>query len=412
MVARDEVGKSMRDAFDQAWISDDENETHPNIDTHSLFRMRSRHRKEKMNEICGQKEDLQFKIDELKMEMDKNRHSLSDAEFQKHLEKLDEYNDAIKELNSEQAKLGLDSDHIIANEESSKLITFGESEEDKKIQELQKKLGATETKISDDALVECIKKKDSEEKERNHTKDTPNEDIPDDQVKIYEINRNYALKHKDLILEMFKLKKTEKLKEFLFEHPELIHQGVLNWSLIKMVDFECTGKDSHVNYMVYPIAHLQSLVGLISQLKGDKKKLSQNYFAKFQSCDKHVLEAYSSQIKALLQHVKQTAKIRNEQLIKEDMERPKLGGKDPLDPNDVIQQLPEEMVQCFVKRDIKMLQEVIEKMDPVKAEKYMDMCIRSGLWNPDSTDKDVEQDNSDAEEACAKSLEIEDVSKD
>lgn len=46
-------------------VSDDEDETHPNIDTRSLFKWRHEARVQRMEDMDKKKTDVQKKIDEL-----------------------------------------------------------------------------------------------------------------------------------------------------------------------------------------------------------------------------------------------------------------------------------------------------------------------------------------------------------
>ena len=57
-------------------------------------------------------------------------------------------------------------------------------------------------------------------------------------------------------------------------------------------------------------------------------------------------------------------------------------GPGGLDPVEVFAGLPKELQDCFEKKDIKLLQTTLEKMDPVQASKYLNDCIGSGMWLP------------------------------
>jgi cell division cycle protein 37 len=47
---------------------------------------------------------------------------------------------------------------------------------------------------------------------------------------------------------------------------------------------------------------------------------------------------------------------------------------------EVIETLPQEMVDAFESRDVEQLKEALSKMDPEEAARHMKRCIDSGLW--------------------------------
>ena len=53
-----------------AKISDDEDDTHPNIDTGSLHRMRHNHRVEQQMNLEGSIQGLEYDIEQLKVKID------------------------------------------------------------------------------------------------------------------------------------------------------------------------------------------------------------------------------------------------------------------------------------------------------------------------------------------------------
>lgn len=82
----------------------------------------------------------------------------------------------------------------------------------------------------------------------------------------------------------------------------------------------------------------------------------------------------------------------------EEEEKQKRLGPGGLDPQDVYNELPEELRNCFDSRDVKLLQETISKMDEEEAKYHMKRCVDSGLWVPEANKKDADE-GSDAENA-------------
>jgi len=63
-------------------------------------------------------------------------------------------------------------------------------------------------------------------------------------------------------------------------------------------------------------------------------------------------------------------------------------GPGGLDPTEVLNELPADMQEAFIKQDVDKLLEVVSKMDPNEAKRLMKRCVDAGLW----------VDNAEAEE--------------
>lgn len=62
----------------------------------------------------------------------------------------------------------------------------------------------------------------------------------------------------------------------------------------------------------------------------------------------------------------------------EEEERQKRLGPGGLDPEEVYNNLPEELRKCFDSRNVELLQETISKMDEEEAKYHMKRCVDSG----------------------------------
>uniref|UniRef100_A0A915JD22 Cdc37 C-terminal domain-containing protein n=1 Tax=Romanomermis culicivorax TaxID=13658 RepID=A0A915JD22_ROMCU len=54
----------------------------------------------------------------------------------------------------------------------------------------------------------------------------------------------------------------------------------------------------------------------------------------------------------------------------------------PLDPAEVFDSLPENMKQCFLKRDAEELERIAMEMNVKDFQYHLQRCIESGLWIP------------------------------
>ena len=55
-------------------------------------------------------------------------------------------------------------------------------------------------------------------------------------------------------------------------------------------------------------------------------------------------------------------------------------GPGGLDPLEVIETLPQAVVDAFESRNVDQLHEALAQMDPEEAEYHTKRCINSGLW--------------------------------
>ena len=60
--------------------------------------------------------------------------------------------------------------------------------------------------------------------------------------------------------------------------------------------------------------------------------------------------------------------------------------------------IPQELQDCFEKRDTEMLKEVIMKMPEEEAKYHMKRCVDSGLWVPEAGAKEATEPETSAEQ--------------
>ncbi|KAL9984726.1 hypothetical protein ACROYT_G007057 [Oculina patagonica] len=84
--------------WDHIEISDDEDDTHPNIDTPSLFRWRHQARVERMDESKKEREALDAKLAENKRKLEQARKKLKDTEIAKDKAKEEKLKQDLQEL--------------------------------------------------------------------------------------------------------------------------------------------------------------------------------------------------------------------------------------------------------------------------------------------------------------------------
>merc|ERR1712012_594074 len=85
----------------------------------------------------------------------------------------------------------------------------------------------------------------------------------------------------------------------------------------------------------------------------------------------------------------------------EEEERLARLGPGGLDPVEVFAALPKELQDCFESKDIPMLEKVLTAMPREEANKYLQMCIDSGMWIPNAKEAEEAAQRKAEREAAA-----------
>ncbi|WAR08323.1 CDC37-like protein [Mya arenaria] len=93
-------------------ISDDEDDTHPNIDTPSLFRWRHQARVERMEEQKKEKETFKSELTSHQQKIQDMKQKLKEAEEKKALEDLDALKKELKEMEQQETEFRRKEDEI------------------------------------------------------------------------------------------------------------------------------------------------------------------------------------------------------------------------------------------------------------------------------------------------------------
>lgn len=347
--------------WDHIEVSDDEDDTHPNIDTPSLFRWRHQARVERM-------EEFQKKGEELNKGLSECRRKLADTQKK------------IKELTisaSEDAKAELSK--VQAEE---KKLKKEERDWERKVGDYQreeKKMPWNVDTLSKEGFSKSIvnvkpeTEETEEEKEQKH--------------------KTFVEKYEKEIKHFGMLRRWDDSQKYLSDHPHLVCEETANYLVIMCIDLEVEEKHALMEQVAHQTIVMQFILELAKSLKVDPRGCFRQFFAKIKTADQQYQEAFNDELESFKERVRGRAKIRIEKAMKEyeEEERQKRLGPGGLDPVDVYESLPPEMQKCFDEKDIQMLQEVISKMDPTEAKAHMKRCIDSGLWVPNAKGDDGEE---------------------
>lgn len=353
-------------------VSDDEDDTHPNIDTPSLFRWRHQARVERMTQAEQEKADF---------EKQKKEHETKREEIKKKLKEA-ESNGSL-DLNS----LKLQDEELRKQEEEFKL------KEDELIKKERLTPWNVDT-ISHDKFTKTIINKDEPKKK--------DEDMTEDEraekYKLFLDKNRAKIKHFGM------LKHYEDSKNYLVEHSDLVCEDTANYLVVWCIDLEIEEKHDLMEHVSHQCIVMQFILELAKTMKYDPRACVGPFFSKMQMANKEYKDGFYDELNAFKARIKKRAQEKIEEAMKEaeEEERQKRLGPGGLDPCEVFETLPDVLKQCFESQNIEALQEALLTMDKSDAEYHMNRCVKSGLWVPDAgktnQDSPVEE-TKDSEEA-------------
>ncbi|CDQ81090.1 hsp90 co-chaperone Cdc37-like isoform X1 [Oncorhynchus nerka] len=353
--------------WDHIEVSDDEDDTHPNIDTPSLFKWRHEARVERMDQFIKAGEDLEKGLAESKRKL---------TEAQKKTKNLSSSvtDDAKAELSKAQAE--------------EKRLKKEERDWEKKLEDHrreEKKMPWNVDTLCKEGFSKSVmnvkpdvKEETEEQKEQKH--------------------KTFVEKYEKEIKHFGMMKRWDDSQKYLSDNPHLVCEETANYLVIMCIDLEVEEKKALMEQVAHQTIVMQFILELAKSLKVDPRGCFRQFFDKIKTADQQYQDAFNDELESFKERVRGRAKIRIERAMKEyeEEERQKRLGPGGLDPAEVYESLPEEMQKCFDEKDIAMLQTVITKLDPTEAKVHMKRCIDSGLWVPNSRADEGDDKEEDA----------------
>ncbi|KAG8574008.1 hypothetical protein GDO81_009001 [Engystomops pustulosus] len=328
--------------WDHIEVSDDEDDTHPNIDTASLFKWRHQARVERMEQFEKEREELKKGASECKKKL---------SEVQKKLKEL-ELQDSPK---TDAEKLKKEVDQLKKEEKNWQ----------KKEDDLKKKEKTMPWNV--DTLS-----KEGFSKSVFNVKPEVNEETEEQKEQKHKTFVEKNLKH---LKHFGMLHRWDDSQKYLSDNPHLVCEETANYLVIWCIDLEVEEKHALMEQVAHQTIVMQFILELAKSLKVDPRACFRQFFTKIKTADQQYMDAFNDELDAFKNRVRERAKVRIEKALKEyeEEERKKRLGPGGLDPVDVYESLPAELQKCFDSKDIQMLQDAISKMDPNDAGLYENM---------------------------------------
>lgn len=347
-------------------ISDDEDDTHPNIDTPSLFRWRHQARVERMEQEEKEKQAFEQKkaenakkLREAKEKLEKTPAETTD---------LGELKKCLTELEIEALRIKQEDEEMCKKEKKTpwNVDTICKS-------------GTSKTVINNPAP-------------RESDNDLPDEER-DKRTKVF-VKANEAL-----IKKFGMMRRYDDSKQFLLEHPHLVSEHTSNYLVIWCINLEMEEKHELMAHVAHQCICMQYIFDLAKQLDVDPRSCVGSFFTRLPQTDAEYKAQFDSEVDLFKGRIKKRAqeKIAEAMAEAEEEERQQRLGPGGLDPVEVFEALPEILKKCFESRDIKLLQETILTLPEEEARYHMKRCVDSGLWLPEGgaakeDDKDKDDD--------------------
>ncbi|KAI5617734.1 hsp90 co-chaperone Cdc37, partial [Silurus asotus] len=179
-------------------------------------------------------------------------------------------------------------------------------------------------------------------------------------------HKTFVEKYEKQIKHFGMLRRWDDSQKYLSDNPHLVCEETANYLVIMCIDLEVEEKHALMEQVAHQTIVMQFILELAKSLKVDPRGCFRQFFSKIKTADQQYQDAFNDELESFKERVRGRAKIRIEKAMKEyeEEEKQKRLGPGGLDPVEVYDTLPKEMQKCFDEKDIQMLQDYISKMDP------------------------------------------------
>ncbi|CAI2347199.1 unnamed protein product [Caenorhabditis sp. 36 PRJEB53466] len=345
-------------------VSDDEDDTHPNIDTPSLFRWRHQARLERMAEKKQEKERIEKEKGTANKKMEELEKKFAEANV------------------DDQALIQKEIDEIKAQEEAWQ----------KKEAELEEKERLEPWNIDTIGHEAFSTSRINKVTEKKPVPKLTDEEDSNAMATFFDQN--------DALLKTLSTLQggANATEIFLAENPHMACEYTANWLTIEALNAAIEEDEQKMKVMAEQCIIIQYLIELSKSLNATATNatIQRQFFKKFQAAEPVYLGQYHEEVKAFENRLRTRAQTKRELAMadaeadeREQRIKASPGG---LDPQEVFEALPEEMRKCFESHDIEALKTVATKMDEEVFTYHFKRCIDSGLWVPGKTDDDEEEE--------------------
>jgi len=328
-------------------ISDDEDDTHPNIDTPSLFRWRHQARVDRMAEFEEKKHAVKEGVDKSNRKLAELKKKLKDADDKEDKKKIESQVDILEKQFADWQK---------KEAELEKQEELAPWNADTICQE-----GFSKTLVHKPKVEGPL----SEE----------------DRLKS---SQSFMDKYKKDIEKFGFFSEWDASKQYMLDNPHLACEDTANYLTYWCVNLEMEDKHALMKTVAHQTIVMQYILELAKTMDVPPIACVNSFFTKIAKCDDTYMQGFHSELNAFIARIERRSKEKLDKLMAEveEEEKEKRMGPGGLDPVDVYEELPKELQDCFDSKDIAKLQTVLTSMPQEEASVWLQKCIDSGLWVP------------------------------
>lgn len=300
--------------FNLIWIfdfkvSDDEDDTHPNIDTPSLFRWRHQARVDRMEELAKEKQEFEEK----KKSNQKQRIALQEK-INKSADK-EQLQKQLKVLEAESEKLKIEEDKVKRKEKNAPLNVDTLSQP-----------GFAKTVV-------------------NKKPDRPKyEDMTEEEKEMH--MKNFVKENKPIMEKYGMMRKYDDTKKFLLENHQLVCEDTANYLVIWCINLEMEKKHELMTHVAHQCICMQYILELSKQLDVDPRACVGSFCDRIQVADNEYKRQFDDEVKAFIARIVKRGEEKYAEAVKEAEEEERLErearlGPGGLDPMEVYETLPQ-----------------------------------------------------------------------
>jgi cell division cycle protein 37 len=208
------------------------------------------------------------------------------------------------------------------------------------------------------------------------------------EIGVFESYPEFTEKYEEILEDFLKCPDFAQSQAFLLQNADvLLQENAYNYLLLASLEYEMNGQREKMKQSARQTQLISNIVELAKSLDTHPGNVIQPFFARMQ--ERESLEQFLENVKSFQEKLIQRAIVKRKELDAErqreapdlhDVPREERLGPGGLDPLEVIETLPEEMVRAFESRNVEQLKEALMKLEPEQAEYHMKRCIDSGLW--------------------------------
>ncbi|KAL7565247.1 hypothetical protein ACA910_014545 [Epithemia clementina (nom. ined.)] len=213
-----------------------------------------------------------------------------------------------------------------------------------------------------------------------------------------ETYHEFTEKYANIVEQFMAIPDLEGSKNFLLQYADiLLQENSSNYLLLASLEDEMNGYREKMKRTARQAQIVSNIAELAKTMKTHPGNVIVPFFTRLEQ--RQYLEEFLTGVKAFTDKIIRRAVTKKQEIDQQraaeeaeasggnrttrdlaDVPLEERLGPGGLDPLEVIETLPQSMVEAFESRDVEKLKEALLQMDPEEAQRHMDRCIASGLW--------------------------------